>query len=151
MAPRACSPFTHRDSLAILLFLLLQLHLQLLPVLLQLSHPLLQLQEDSHVHGRLLQASFLRGSQETGREGFSDTGALGNTRHPHVSCLSSISLPDITNPDFRDKANAIHVAFSYWITSASQSPVLFPCETLKMTDHTLWEQMDKDAATLFGS
>ena len=42
-------------------------------------------------------------------------------------------------------------SLSAWITSVSQSPVLLPCETLKMTDHTLQEQMDKDAATLFGS
>ena len=42
-------------------------------------------------------------------------------------------------------------SLSAWITSASPSPVLFLCETLKMTDHTIQEQRDKDAATFFGS
>ena len=41
-----------------------------------------------------------RGRQEAGREGFNSKDALGNTHVPHVSCLSSVSLLDITNPDF---------------------------------------------------
>ena len=55
----ACRTFAHLDFLAVLLFSLLQLDLQLLPLLLKLPHSLLQLQEDGHVHGRLLQANLL--------------------------------------------------------------------------------------------
>lgn len=64
----ACRTLAYLDFLAVLLVSLLQLDLQLLPFLLKFPHSLLQLQEDCHVHGCLLEANFLQRKMRSKKE-----------------------------------------------------------------------------------